>query len=206
MRYTGPRNRIARREATDLGLKTIGSKAHATLLKKLNVRPGQHGTRGRRKISEHAAQLREKQKLRFIFGLTEKQLKKYFKSATKKKGNTAFYLVLYLEKRLDNLVFRLGFSPTRAAARQLVGHGHIMVNDKTVSIPSYQMKKGDIITFSKAQSAKIPYIEKSLLNKDLLIPNWLDRKGTVGKMVAEPDSELIENQINLRSVIEYYSR
>lgn len=206
MRYTGPRNRIARREGIDLGLKTLGSKNHERLLKKLNVPPGQHGTKRRRKISDHARQLREKQKLRFLFQVNEKQLKKYFNEATFKKGNTAVYLAKFLEKRLDNVVYRSGISPTRASARQLVVHGHIKVNDKLVSIPSYQTKKGDIITFSSENTAKIPYIEKMLTNKDTILPTWLERKGVVSKVVEEPANDEIEKQINLRLVIEHYSR
>ncbi len=120
MRYTGPRNKIARREGVDLGLKTPGSKSHARLLKKLNILPGQHGIKGRKKLSERGRQLREKQKLRFMFGITEKQLKKYFLQASEKKGNTAIFLSRFLELRLDNIVYRLGFAPTRPCARQLV--------------------------------------------------------------------------------------
>lgn len=206
MRYTGPRNRIARREGIDLGLKTPGSKSHARLLKKMNVFPGQHGTRGRRKISDHARQLREKQKLRYMFHITERQLKKYFKQASQKKGNTAFYLSQFLEKRLDNIIYRSGLAPTRPSARQLVTHGHIKINDKVVSIPSVQVDANDIVTYSTDKSAKIPYIEKVLTNKDWLLPKWIERKATVSKLLAEPTSDEIDKQINLRLVIEYYSR
>ena len=206
MRYIGPKNRIARREGTDLGLKTPGSKSHARLLKRLNILPGQHGAKGRRKMSEHASQLREKQKMRYMFGVNEKQLKRYFKKCVKKKGNTAFFLSQQLEGRLDNIVFRLAFSPTRASARQLVGHGHIKVNDKVVTIPSYQVKVNDIISFSSESPTKIGYVEKSLVNKDLVLPKWLERKGSVGKLMSEPTAEEIEKQITLRSIIEYYSR
>ncbi|OGK09897.1 30S ribosomal protein S4 [Candidatus Roizmanbacteria bacterium RIFCSPHIGHO2_01_FULL_35_10] len=207
MRYTGPKNRIARREGVDLGFKTPGSKSHARLLKKLSVPPGQHGaSRRRRKLSDRARQLREKQKLRYLFLVSEKQLKKYFKEASFKKGNTAVYLAKFLEKRLDNVVYRAGVTPTRASARQLVVHGHIKVNDRLVSIPSFQAKKCDIITFSKESTAKIPYVEKTLLNKDLIIPDWLERKATISKMIDEPTNSDIEKQINLRLVIEHYSR
>ena len=206
MRYTGPRNKISRREGVDLGLKTIGSKSHARLLKKLNIPPGEHGGRGKRKISERGVQLREKQKLRFIFGLTEKQLKKYFKIASQKKGNTALYLSQFLEQRLDNLVYRLGFSPTRLSARQLVSHGHIKVNNKRITIPSYQVKVAEEIGFLSNKSLKIPYIEKSLANKDFILPLWLEKKGVFGKLISIPTSEEISKQINLRLVIEYYSR
>lgn len=206
MRYTGPKNRIARREATDLGLKTPGSKSHTRLLNKLNVLPGQHGVRTRRKISERGFQLREKQKLRFIFGLSEKQLKNYFKKAVMKKGNTALYLSQFLESRLDNIIYRLGLAPTRAAARQLVTHGHIAINDSKTTIPSYQVKTGDKVSFLNVKTAKIPYIEKMLTNKDTLIPIWLEKKAVAGKLISTPTAEEILKQCNLRLIIEYYSR
>jgi len=207
MRYIGPKNRLARQQMVDLGLKTPGSKSYSRLLKKLNVSPGQHGLKGaRRKLSEHAYQLKEKQKLKIMFGLSESQLKKYFKIAIAKKGNTALWLSKLLEKRLDNLVFRFGFAPTRAAARQLVNHGHFKINDQKVSIPSYQVKVGDIISFSKEKTTKIPYVHQSLANKDSLLPSWLERKNLTGKLITEPTSEEIEKQVNLRLVIEFYSR
>ncbi len=206
MRYTGPKNRVARREGVDLGLKTVGSKSHASLLKKVNVPPGQHGTKGKRKISEHGRQLREKQKLRFTFGLSESQLSNYFKKAINKPGNTAFYLTQYLEKRLDNVIFRLGFAPTRASARQLVSHNHIKVNDKVVNIPSYQVRMGDVISLGKDKTAKLPVVEQSLARKDYMLPEWLEKKGTVGKLSQEPNSDDLEKQINLRLVVEFYSR
>lgn len=206
MRYTGPTNRLSRRENIDLGFKTQGSKAQANLLKKLNLFPGQHTTKGRRKASEHAKQLREKQKLRFSFGVSETQMKNYFKDSIRKTGNTALFLSQYLEKRLDNVIYRLGFAPTRASARQLVSHGHIKVNDKPVSVASYQLKIGDVVTFSKEKSQKLPAIESSLARTDLFIPGWIERKGIAGKLTQEPSSEILEKQINLRLVIEYYSR
>jgi small subunit ribosomal protein S4 len=206
MRYTGPRNRLARREGIDLGLKTPGSKSHARLLKKLNVLPGQHGTRGRRKVSERGVQLREKQKLRFMFGLTEKQLKNYFGTAREKKGNTALYFTQYLEKRLDNVFYRLGLAPTRAAGRQLINHGHVAVNDKKVRVASYQVRVGDKVSFLNEKSAKIPYIKTALENKDLMIPAWIEKKAIAGKLISEPTLDEIAKQINLRLIIEYYSR
>ena len=206
MRYRGPKNRIARREGVDLELKTLGSKSHARLLKKLGVPPGQHGLRKRRKVSERGTQLREKQKLRYMFGITETQLKNYFKKASMKKGNTALYLSHSLESRFDNIVFHLGFAPTRAAARQLITHGHMSVNKKRLSIPSYQVKVGDEMSFSDVKTTKIPYIETSLDNKDVILPSWLEKKATVGKLIKEPTQEVIEKLINLRLIIEYYSR
>ena len=206
MRYTGPKNRIARREGMDLGLKTMGTKSHASLLKKMNVPPGQHGTRGKRKTSEHGRQLREKQKLRYTFGLSESQLKNYFGKAINKPGNTGLYLSQFIEKRLDNTVYRLGFAPTRASARQLVSHNHIKVNDKMVNIPSYEVRVGDVITFAKEKTIKLLPVEQSLARTDYVVPGWLEKKGSAGKMNNEPDADLLERQFNLRLVIEFYSR
>lgn len=206
MRYTNSRNRLARRVGIDLGLKTVGSKANTRLLNKLNIPPGQHGAKKNKKISERGLQLVEKQKLRYMFGITEKQLKSYFKKASVKKGNTALYLAEFLEKRLDNIVYRLGFAPTRSAARQLVSHGHILVNDKKITIPSYQVKNNDIISFSNEKITKVPYIEKILNEKDIIIPFWIERKDNKGKLISSPTNEEITKQINLRLIIEYYSR
>lgn len=207
MRYTGPKNRISRREAMDLGMKTPGTKTHAQLLKKLNIVPGQHGVKSaRRKLSEAARQLREKQKLRYAFGVSEKQMKNYFKDSIRKTGNTALFLSQYLERRLDNVVYRLGMAPTRASARQLITHGHVKVNDKKMNVPSYLVKLGDKISLGDAKSEKIPAVAGALERKDMIIPAWIERKGTVGKLVSEPSAEIIEKQVNLRLVVEYYSR
>lgn len=207
MKYTGPRNRIARQLGIDLGLKTAGTKSHARLLKRINIPPGQHGGKKKKKISERGIQLREKQKLRYMFGITEKQLKNYFKKASLKKGNTGLYLSQFLERRLDNVVYRLGFAPTRASARQLVNHGHIKVNGKRVTIPSYQLDVGDEISFFSEKSTKIPYIESFLkMNKDIILPSWLEKNDLKGKLISLPNADEISKQINLRLVIEYYSK
>ncbi|HRN70975.1 MAG TPA: 30S ribosomal protein S4 [Candidatus Woesebacteria bacterium] len=206
MRYNGPKNRIARRENMDLGMKTPGSKAHASLLKKINILPGQHGTKGRRKKSEHSRQLREKQKLRYSFGITETQLKNYFGMASKRRGNTSVNLSEILERRLDNIIYRLGFAPTRAAARQLVSHGHVAVNGKSVKAASYQVADSDAITFANENTKKIPYIEAYMTQTEVILPEWLQVKKDAGTLVSTPNSSLIEKQVNLRLVIEYYSR
>lgn len=206
MRSTGSKNKIARREGMDLGLKTPGSKSHATLLKKLLVRPGQHGLKMRRKTSEHSKQLREKQKLRFMFGVSERQMKNYFKKAVSRPGNTGSFFSEYLEERLDNVIYRGGFAPTRAASRQLVSHKHVKVNDKIVNSASMTVRVGDVLTLSSDKIQKIPAIAAALSIKDGFIPAWIDRKGAVIKMVARPTAEIIEKQINLRLVVEFYSR
>ncbi|MEN9327551.1 MAG: ribosomal protein small subunit ribosomal protein [Candidatus Parcubacteria bacterium] len=206
MRYTGPKNRLSRREGLDLGHKTPGAKSHASLLKKLNVFPGQHGTKGRRKVSDTGKQLREKQKLRFMWGISESQLKRYFQQAKRKTGNTGLHLSAYLERRLDNAVYRLGLAPTRASARQLVSHKHFKVNDKIVNVASYSLRVGDVITFAKDKTTKLPPVEAVLAKKDTAIPEWFERMGPAGKVISEPSSALIEKMINLRLVIEFYSR
>lgn len=206
MRYTGPKNRIARRQGIDLGLKTPGSKSHARLMKKIAVPPGQHGLNKRRKVSERGNQIRETQKIRFMFGVSAKQMKNYFAKAVSTKGNTALYLSTLLESRLDNCVFRLGFAPTRAAARQLVSHGHFTVNGSMVSIPSYQVKVGDVITFKSESTQKIPAVAQMLELKDLIIPAWLEKQATVGKLLEKPNMDILKDQVDLRLVIEYFSR
>lgn len=206
MRYTGPRNRIARRRGVDLELKTVGSKNHARLLNKLGVLPGQHSTRGRRKMSEHGKQLMEKQKLRFLFGVNESQMKNYFKVAKKTAANTGLILSQLLERRLDNMVFRLGLAPTRAAARQLVTHKNVLVNGKIMNSPAYQTRVNDIVTFKKESVKEIPAIAATLQKTDIIVPSWLERKDASGTIMALPTAEMIEKQINLRYVIEFYSR
>jgi small subunit ribosomal protein S4 len=112
----------------------------------------------------------------------------------------------FLEQRLDNVLFRLGFAPTRSSARQLIVHGHVKLNKGILNVPSHQVRAGDVIAFGKEASLKIPYVETSIANKDLIIPDWLEKKGPVGKLIAEPNADIVEKQINLRLVIEYYSR
>lgn len=206
MRYTGPKNKIARREGGDLGFKTPGSKAHSNLLKRMNIIPGQHGAKRRRKMTDYAVQLRQKQKLKRIYGLTEKVMKNYIDKASTKRGNTASFLVTLLESRLDNVMYRSGLSPTRAASRQLISHGHISLNDKKVDIPSFQVRTGDVISLRREKTLKIPYIAKSLEKSDNVLPIWLERKGNISKIKNLPDSDSFAEDVNLQLVVEFYSR
>lgn len=206
MRYTGPKNRIARREGIDLGLKTVGSKSHANLLKKINVIPGQHGLSRRPKLTDYGIQLREKQKMKRIYGSNETQMKNTFMKADKMVGNTAENLVQRLERRLDNVIYKLGFAPTRSSARQLVCHGHIAVNGKKLDIPSYLISAGEVISFNNGKTQKIPYIATSLEKTDAILPKWLERKGAVGKIIALPQKDDMLEEINLQLVVEFYSR
>jgi len=203
-RYRGPKNKLARREEVDLELKTPGSSAQAALLRRLNIPPGIQPSKKRKKVSDYVLQLREKQKVKRIYGLLEKQFKKYFLTASKKKTAIGTELLKLLEKRLDNVVYRLGFSPTRSAARQLIAHGHVLVNDKKVTIPSYQADKGVIITL-KEKSFKIPVVKKMLAEKKPL-PSWLVKKGPVGKVIAAPKREDIRADIDEQLIIAFYSR
>ncbi|OGK19698.1 30S ribosomal protein S4 [Candidatus Roizmanbacteria bacterium RIFCSPHIGHO2_02_FULL_40_13b] len=206
MRYTGSKNKLARREGIDLSLKTPGSKAQSSLLRRLNITPGQHGASRKRKITDYGAQLREKQKLKRVYGISETQMKNYFAKANKTEGNTGELLIQALERRLDNSVYRLKFAPTRASARQLVNHGHVTVNSKKVSIASYQIVKGDVIEFRRGKTAKIPYIQEILEKKDTMPSVWLNKKGTVGKVAEYPTLNDFTEEIELQSVIEFYSR
>src|SRR3989338_5932479 len=205
MRYTGPKNRLARREGSDLGLKTVGTKTHSSLLRKINIVPGQHGTSRRRKITDYGIQLRSKQRLKRIFGMTEKQLHIYYDSNRCTKGNTAHHLVQRLESRLDNVIYRLGLSPTRAAARQLVNHGNVLVNGEKVTIPSFQTKIGDVVTLTDT-ALKIPYITSFAEKKDFILPGWLNRQANSGKVVGKIPLEEFKEDVSMQLVVEFYSR
>lgn len=204
-RYTGPKNRLARREGTDLGLQTPGTNAHAQLLRRLKIMPGMHGQKGRRKISDYGSQLREKQKVKRMYGLLERQFKKYFDAAARVVGNTGEVLLVTLERRLDNVLYRLNLAPTRAAARQFINHGHVRVDGKRVNIPSFLVKPGMVIApFDKM--LQIVSVKKLLEEKELQIASWLSRKGPVGKVVRMPKREDVTEDINEQLIIEFYSR
>ncbi|MDO8503625.1 MAG: 30S ribosomal protein S4 [bacterium] len=199
MRYTGPKDRLSRREGVDL----FGAGAKLT---RLSVPPGMHGPKGtRRKVSDYGRQLREKQKTKRIYGISEKQLERYVSEAEKIRGNTGEVLVKFLETRLDNVVYRLGFGPTRAAARQIVSHGHILVDSKKLNIPSYRVKIGQTVALDpKAQA--IPEVKKLLEAKDVTIAPWLEKVAAIGKIAGEPERKDVFEPISEQDVIEFYSR
>jgi small subunit ribosomal protein S4 len=198
MRYTGPKDRLSRRESFDLF--GAGSK-----LTRLNVPPGVHGPKGTRGSSQYGKQLREKQKVKRLYGIAEAQFRNYVTEALKTKGNTGEVILVSLEKRLDNTVFRLGFAPSRPAARQLVSHRHISVNGKKVNIPSYKVVVGDIVSVD-AKGLAIPEIKRSLEAKDFKIASWLERKAAVGKVSGEPKREDITEAVSEQDIVEFYSR
>ncbi|OGE14773.1 30S ribosomal protein S4 [Candidatus Daviesbacteria bacterium RIFCSPHIGHO2_12_FULL_37_11] len=198
-RYTGPKRRLSRREGMPLF-----TKDEKALERKGAVLPGQHGMKRKRKISEYGLQLREKQKAKRMFGILERQFSNYFKSASKVKGETGTALLKFLEMRLDNIVYKLGFSKSRAGARQLVSHGHITVDGKKVAIPSYNMKTEQVVALSSKLSDNIHV--KKVLEDSTTLPEWLERKATVGKVLRIPAREEMEQSINEQLIVEFYSR
>jgi small subunit ribosomal protein S4 len=196
-RYTGPKRKLERREKASL----FGSNEW----EKRPGNPGEHPfTRGR--LSGYGVQLREVQKVKRIYGLLEKQFRKNIKNATHYTGNTGTRLLQLMELRLDNIVFRLGLAKTRAQARQFVNHGHIKVNGKKQSIPSYIVKVEDKIElkdkFAKRDIAKVIAEE----TKERNIPDWLDKSGNTGKLARVPKRAELDQSINERLIIEFYSR
>ena len=197
-KYTGPKNRLSRREGVDLFGK--GNK-----LRRATVPPGQHGPKGARRLSDYGVQLREKQKAKRIYGLLERQFSKYFRIAAHHKGNTGEAFFILLERRLDNVVYRLGLAPTRAMARQLVSHRHVKVNDQVVNIPSYQVRPQETISLSP-KALCMPIVAVGLENKEYQPPVWLTRLGAVGQVLAVPARTDIDTSINDQLIVEYYSR
>jgi len=200
-RYTGPKHKIARREGIN-----ILEKESTSLQRRLNVPPGGiHGRKMRKRLSEYGQQLREKQKAKAIYGLLEKQFGNLVRTVEDRKGDTGEMLIALLETRLDNVVYRLGFAKTREQARQIVGHGQVLVNNKKLTIPSYEVKLDDVISLvPKAQ--KNPQVLALLEDKDKIIIPFLKRQGLVGKLVRMPKREDSQVPFDLQLIIEYYSR
>ncbi|MFC1621980.1 30S ribosomal protein S4 [Patescibacteria group bacterium] len=201
-RYTGPKCRICRREGEKLYLKGTRCNTDKCAMNKRAYAPGQHGNsrRRRRRSSDYGSQLREKQKAKRIYGVLEKQFRKYVNQAMKSKGVTGEALLANLETRLDNMVYRSGFAVSRAQARQLVRNGVFTVNDKPVDVPSYQLKVGDVlkpIEFGKVH-----------LREGFVLPDWLEAnvKEKFVKFSRVPTLDDLAENINIQQIIEYYSR
>lgn len=199
-RYTGPKHKLARREGIN-----ILEKNSPSLDRRLNVLPGMHGLRRSRKLSEYGRELREKQKTKRMYGILEKQFRKYFKMALKKKGATGKALLQLLEIRLDNILYRLGLVSTRTFARQLIVHGHVRVNNQKIDRPSYQVKEGDVISLTE-KAMEIPSVKKLLSEKNIILPPFLKREGPRGMFVKTPEREDINVPIDEKLIIGYYSR
>ena len=201
-RYTGPKDKISRR----FGVALFGpSKA----LERRSFPPGQHGVRaGRRKKSDYAVALGEKQKLRFQYGVLEKQFRLYYAEASRRRGITGDLLLQILELRLDNVCYRLGLGNTRSAARQLVNNGHIKVNGKRVDIASYQCKPGDVISVQDKPSSQQLGLRFMDLTQAVPLKDWLelDRTAMKGSITRVPENDDMDAQVNVQLVVELYSR
>ncbi len=206
-RYRGPREKLERRLGVDLGMKGERRLAGKSALEKRPYAPGQHGQR-RSKVSEYGMQLREKQKAKFMYGVSEKQFRSLFKEAARKEGNTGELLIQLLEQRLDNVVYRLGFATTRAFARQLVNHGHILVDGRRVDIPSFRVKKGQKVEVKEKSKAN-PQILRSLeLTNQTGIVEWVDvdKEKLFGIFTRLPEREEVKIPVEERFIVELYSK
>lgn len=204
-RYIGPTCKLSRREGTDLFLK---SRARSLDTKcKLDKIPGQHGER-RSRISDYGLQLREKQKLRRIYGVLEKQFRNYFKKAASLKGSTGENLLQLLECRLDNVVYRMGFAATRAEARQLVSHKAVLVNEKVVNIPSYQVSADEVIEIREKAKKQLRIKDALNITEQFGFPEWVDVdvKTMKGTFKSVPERSDLPAEINESLVVELYSK
>ena len=174
------------------------------LEKRLNVPPGQHGQRRGRRPSEYALQLREKQKARKMYGASETQFRRTYQRALRLPGRTGDEMIGLLERRLDNVIYRLGFAPTRPMARQLVSHGHVSVNGRRVTIPSYEVKPGDTLSLG-AVAREIPDVRDNL-ESAAPPPAWLERQGAEGRVLSPPTAGDIEPIVEPQRIVEFYSR
>lgn len=199
-RYTGPRTKISRR----FGEPIFGA---SKALQRKNYPPGQHGKGRRRKQSEYALQLAEKQKAKYIYGVLERQFANLFEKAASKQGITGENLLKFLEARLDNTVFRLGIAPTRRAARQLVSHKHITVNGQIANIPSYALRPGDIVGV-REKSKSLEVITDSLQKSSTKRFGWLewDTSQMLGKFMSYPERDEVPEKINEQLIVELYSK
>ena len=198
-----PKGKLVRK----LGVNIFGNPKFDRLLSKKGYRPGQHGQTGKR-FSTYSTQLQEKQKIKFTYGMLEKQFRTYFKKASQMKGETGLNLLVLLESRLDNVVYKFGFAPTRSSARQLVSHAHFMVNGVKVNIASYRLKPGDVVQV-REKSKKLDIILNAIkMVKGDLSVSWLsvDKAKMEGKFVNYPERDEIDLTMNEQLVVEYYSR
>lgn len=204
-RYIGPKCKLARREGTDLFLKSARRALDSKC--KLDTPPGQHGARKPR-LSDYGVQLREKQKIRRIYGVLERQFRNYFAEAVRRKGSTGENLLQILESRLDNAVYRAGFGSTRAEARQLVSHKAVTVNGQTVNIPSYQVKAGDVIAIREKSKKQVRIQEALALAEQIGFPSWVsvDTKKMESVFKSAPERSELSSDINEQLVVEFYSK
>jgi small subunit ribosomal protein S4 len=205
-RYSGPKCKLARREGTDLFLKSARRSLETKC--KLETKPGQHGVRSGMRMSDYGNQLREKQKLRRTYGILERQFRRYFGEAARRKGSTGTNLLQLLESRLDNVVYRMGLGSTRSEARQLVSHGSITVNGKVVNVPSALVKAADVIGVTERAKGQLRIQDALQLAEKVGFPSWVevDVKKMVGTFKGAPDRSEFAQDINESLVVELYSK
>lgn len=205
-RYLGPKLKLSRREGDDLNLKSA-RRPFEDKVKDANTKPGQHGKVSGTRMSDYGNQLREKQKVKRIYGLLERQFRRYFKNAEAMRGNTGTNLLLLLESRLDNVAYRMGFASTRAEARQLVSHGAIAVNGNRVNIPSASVKPGDVVSI-REKARKQARIAEALELAAGSMPSWVavDAKKFEGTFKNLPERQEFDPDVNEQLVVELYSR
>ena len=205
-RYIGPKAKLSRREGTDLFLKSarrpIGDKS------KFDTKPGQHGRTSGARTSDFGTQLREKQKVKRMYGILERQFRRYFADADRRKGNTGSTLLSLLEQRLDNVVYRMGFASTRAEARQMVSHKAITVNGNSVNIPSYQVKANDVVAVREKSKKQNRVVEALQLAQQVGMPSWVEVnvEKVEGIFKKAPDRDEFGADINESLIVELYSR
>jgi small subunit ribosomal protein S4 len=200
-RYTGPKNKLSRREGYNL----FGSTSRS-LERRLNVPPGSQGQKRRRtKVTEYGTQLREKQKVKRMYGMLERQFRRFFAMAGRRKGVTGEVLLQLLERRLDNVVYRLGFARTRPMGRQIVGHGHVLVNGRKVDISSYLVRPGDLVSLAE-KSYQIVGVQEAMSDRGGSVPAWLARDDLAGRVLRLPERSEMEPGITEELIVEFYSR
>jgi small subunit ribosomal protein S4 len=207
-RYINAVCRLCRREGEKLFLKGTKCSTEKCPIAKRAYAPGQHGESRRTKLSNYGLQLREKQKVKRIYGVLEKQFRRYFKIASKTKGVTGKVLLQLLERRLDNVIFRLGLAISRPQARQIVRHNQVFVNSKRVNIPSYLIDKDDIVQVKTKDKARAKIKDNMELSKDRTVPSWLEFNANElsGKVIRLPEKEDIQQQIQEQLIVELYSK
>ena len=205
-RYIGPKAKLSRREGTDLFLKS--ARRSITDKAKFDTKPGQHGRTSGQRTSDYGLQLREKQKVKRMYGVLEKQFRRYFETADRKRGNTGANLLSLLECRLDNVVYRMGFGSTRAEARQLVSHKAITVNGQSVNIPSFSVKEGDVVALREQSKKQARVVEALQLAAQVGFPAWVEVSAdkAEGTFKKSPDRDEFAADINESLIVELYSR
>jgi len=205
-RYIGPVCRLCRREGMKLFLKGERCYTEKCAIEKRNFPPGQHGKTRKQKLAGYGVQLREKQKVKRIYGVLEDQFRRYFEAADRTRGITGETLLQLLERRFDNVIYRLGLATSRPQARQLVRHGHFLINGKKVDIPSYSLRAGDVVTVKAASEKNATIVHAMEEVKGRGVPAWLTFDGASGKVMSLPTREQINLPVQEQLIVELYSK